>query len=68
MDPEVTLTKADQAVSDCDAETAREFLTYYREWRARGGFEPNHRASNKRGDEFARNIEQRLETLELTTR
>ena len=68
MDPEACLTIADQAVSDLDAKAAHDALRNYWQWRAKGGFEPNHRAAGKRGDEFARNIEQRLETLEYHQR
>jgi hypothetical protein len=63
MDPKALLENADQAVSDCELELARDMLANYREWRFRGGFEPIEVAgSGKRGDEFARACERRLES------
>lgn len=65
MDPNETLRIADQAISDCDPETAAEYLTYYRQWRAGGGFEPaNAASSGQRGDAFATQCERRLADLQ----
>jgi hypothetical protein len=65
MDPNETLRLADQAISDCDVETAREYLEYYQQWRMRGGFEPlNVASSGKRGDTFSSECQRRLGDLE----
>lgn len=64
MDPNETLRIADQAISDCEPDKAAEFLTYYSQWRTRGGFEPVDVAgSGKRGDVFASECQRRLGDL-----
>ncbi len=50
MDPMATLKAARAAVKEGDYGTARERLSDYRAWRAKGGFEPLN------GDETARVI------------
>lgn len=63
MDPAACLQNADQAISDCEFELARDMLHNYRDWRRKGGFEPLEVAgSGKHGDAFARECERRLES------
>ena len=65
MDPVEALRIADQAISDCDPELAKEFLSYYALWRYNGGFQPLEVAGTlKKGDEFAAWCQSRLETLQ----
>jgi hypothetical protein len=65
MDPEDSLTLADQEVSDCNSCAAHVALQNYRDWRASGGFEPLHvKGFPGRGDQIARSIARRLEDLD----
>lgn len=65
MDPKETLRLCDQAISDCDADSARILLSIYREWRTKGGFEPLEIAgSGMHGDKFSAYCATRLESLE----
>lgn len=41
MDPQATLDAAEAAIEAGDRDDAREHLTNYSQWRARGGFEPD---------------------------
>ena len=40
MDPNTTLTAVVTAISNHDLSDALTYLDYYRDWRKRGGFEP----------------------------
>lgn len=42
MDPRETLKAALRALAADDFEGCRDYLSYYRQWRDRGGFEPTH--------------------------
>jgi len=41
MDPKAALDSAESAIKAGDLEEAEEFLANYREWRRKGGFEPD---------------------------
>lgn len=42
MDPLACLLRLDQAITDKDLSDAKQALDDYRQWRAKGGFEPEH--------------------------
>jgi hypothetical protein len=60
MDPEEALYQCDQAISDLRLEDATASLAAYREWRKKGGFEPNCLRAAMMGDKFADQCEQRI--------
>ena len=63
MDPRACLNLADQSISEGDIAQAKQSLSDYRVWRRKGGFEPTMEwVPEQRGDSFAHEIEQRLET------
>ena len=62
MDPLACLISADQSLTDGDIDEARQRLTDYREWRAKGGYEPIHlTAYGMNGDLLAEWIVRRIE-------
>jgi hypothetical protein len=61
VDPTTALIECDQAISDCDLDTARDRLAGYREWRKRDGWEPLQVAGTLLdGDKFADECERRI--------
>ena len=54
MDPVACLQRAHDALDDGNLDEARDLLASYRDWRRRGGFEPEN------GDQRADGLEQML--------
>jgi hypothetical protein len=52
MDPTACLQRARDAIDEGDFDEARDALASYREWRRRGGFEPD--GGDQRGEEIER--------------
>lgn len=64
MDPKACLMACDQAISDCDLDSAREYLADYRRWRAIEGFH-SWDVYGKSGDQFAAECARRIYDQEM---